>query len=354
MLRSGLYRNLMRCALAMSVLVSSGLSSGPAMASDQNAECQYHIELEYQLNMPIYHWAPKGDPKGVILAMHGLVMHGTTYDELGKTLADQGFLVYATDMRGYGRLTKDYPHEYCSAKDCKQKINYNRSSKDLITLADRIKADHKDLPLYIVGESMGADMAIRVASARPDLADGLILSAPAIRAHAFIDRNTVRNAPYLMANWHQPLNLMPYVKRYASCDPSVVSELSKDPLLRSKMSTGELILSRFCINKTLSFVPNISADKPVLVLQAKDDRCVRADAIGSLMAKLKSKDQQVRWFSDRGHILIETAHIKPDTMETIVSWLNDHNQPKAIQARLVGGEEEVISETATPATSSND
>ncbi|MBX9685743.1 MAG: lysophospholipase [Candidatus Obscuribacterales bacterium] len=347
MLRFGFRRAadiLVRCALAFSILSPVA----PALAAEQDAECKYHIDLEYQLNMPIYHWAPAGAPKGVILALHGLVMHGYSFDELGKNLADQGFLVYAADMRGYGRLTKEYPHEFCSAKDCKQKVNYRKSSEDLISLADRLKSDHKGLPLYMVGESMGADMAIRIASARPELADGLVLSAPAIRAHSFIDSNTVKKLPVMMANFKQQLDIMPYVKKYASEDPKIVRELTNDPLLRRHMSPEELYRSRLCINKTLSYVPNISADKPVLVLQAKDDKCVRADAIVLLMSRLKSQDQQVRWFEDRGHILIETAHIRPDTMETIVSWLNQHQGSRAsLQARAA---DELITEDLVKST----
>lgn len=332
------------CALALS-LIAPAL---PVMAADQVAECQYHIELEYQLNMPIYHWAPPADPKGVVLALHGLAMHGQTFRELAKALADQGFLVYSTDMRGYGRLTKEYPHEFCSAKDCKQKLNYNKSANDLLKLADRLKSDHKSLPLYIVGESMGADMAIRIASERPELADGLVLSSPAIRTHHFIDSISMKNLPIVMTNFNKQLDLIPYVKKYASDDPEVVNELTHDPLLRRRMSPNELYASRNYINRTLSFVPNIRENKPVLVLQAKDDRVVRADAVGMLMSKLRSQDQQVRWYDDRGHILIETAHIQPDTMQTIVSWLNDHNRG-VIQVRPL---EEILS--GTPDKSSRD
>lgn len=312
-----------RCALALSLLISAV----PAQATD--IECQYHSDLEYLLNMPIYRWAPAGPVKGVVLALHGLVMHGQAYDELGKTLANRGFVVYSTDMRGYGRLTKDYPHEFCTAKDCKQKIHYGKSADDLIKLADKLKADHPGMPLYIMGESMGADMAIRIASARPALADGLVLSSPAIRAHHFVDSTTVKNVPAIMANFKRQLDLMPYVKKYASEDPQIVSELFHDPMLRRKMSTYELLKSRQSINDTLSYVPNLSEDKPVLVLQAKDDRCVRADAVVLLMSRLKSHDQQVRWFENRGHILIETSHIRPDTMDAIVGWLDTHNYSKA-------------------------
>lgn len=332
-----------RCALALSLFTPTLPGAFAASAVDQAAECQYHIDLEYQLNMPIYHWAPVGEPKGVILALHGLVMHGQTFEQLGKNLADQGFLVYSTDMRGYGRLTKEYPHEFCSDKDCKQRVNYTKSAGDLLKLAEKLKKVHSGLPLYMVGESMGADMAIRIASARPDIADGLILSSPAIRAHHFIDKNTVRLLPIVMTNYKLPLDLNHYIQKYASEDPKVLTEMSRDPLLRRRMSTEELVASRRCINETLAFVPKISVKQPVLVLQSKDDKCVRADAVELLLAQLKSEDRQVRWFDERGHILIETAHIRPDTMETIVSWLNEHNK-KSESAFHVGPLEELISE----------
>lgn len=185
---------------------------------------------------------------------------------------------------------------------------------------------------------MGAAMAIRVASKHPELADGLVLSAPALRAHSFFDRNSVKNLPLIVANYKRQLDLMPYVKKYASEDPQIVKELSKDPLLRRRMSAEDLFASRSCINKTLAYVPKISPKQPVLILQAKDDRCVRADAVQLMLKSLKTQDQEVRWFEERGHILIETAHIMPDTMETIVSWLNNHNTPKrtTIQATNIG------------------
>ena len=338
-------RAFVRCALAVSLLAPAL----PATATE--IECQYHTDLEYSMNMPIYRWAPAVPAKGVILALHGLVMHGQAFDSLGKTLADQGFLVYSTDMRGYGRLTKDYPHEFCSHKDCKQKVHYGKTSEDLIKLADKLKSEHPGLPLYVVGESMGADMAIRIASARPSLADGLILSSPAIRAHHFVDTNTVKNLPAIMSNFRKQLDLMPYVKKYASEDPEVVDEMTHDPLLRRKLSTYELLMSRNSINETLNYVPNIRKDEPVLVLQAKDDRCVRADAVVLLMSRLKSQDQQVRWFDNRGHILIETAHIRPDTLNTIVGWLNNHNNAKtAMQAMHVVSPNELISVDTTGAS----
>lgn len=274
--------------------------------------------------MPIYSWLPEGQPKGVVMALHGLVMHGKSFDMLGKSLAEQGYIVYASDMRGYGRLKKEYPHEFCTEKDCKQKISYDKSAKDLIDLAGRIHKMHNDLPMYLVGESLGADMAIRIASANPELADGLILSAPAIKAYSFVDKRFPLVSAQIMWNPRKQLDIRPYVQKYATQDPEVRDELAYDPEVRKHLSIYELLQSRRAVLKSISYVSGITPDKPVLVVMATDDKCVKADGVPLLTSKLRSKDQHVHWFHHRGHILLETSHMKGDTMDLVVSWLNDH------------------------------
>lgn len=338
--------SLLAATIACFACLSASCAPAPNQVPEQRTDkseidCKFHSLLEYELNMPIYLWTPRQKPKGVLLAMHGLAMHGQSFSELAKMLAEEGFIVYASDMRGYGRLTKEYAHEFCDTKDCKHKVNYVKSADDLLKLADRLKSEYKGLPLYMLGESMGADMAIRIASQRPELADGLVLSSPAIRTHYFIDSNTVKNLPIAMTNFRKQLDIMPYVRKYASKDPRIVSEMLADPLIKRKMSSQDLYASRKYINDTLSYVPNISSNKPILVLQDRDDKVVRADAIVLLMSRLKSSDQQVCWYEGRGHIILETAHLQSEAMNTILSWLKQHNYSKA--ALETRGQDEMIS-----------
>ncbi|MBY0356618.1 MAG: lysophospholipase [Candidatus Obscuribacterales bacterium] len=315
-------RNLLLTTLiALACTFSSVQISPPAHAE---GNCKHHTDLQYKLKMPIYHWAPKSSAKGIVVAMHGLVMHGLSFERLGSSLANEGYLVYASDMRGYGRLTTDYPHEFCTKTDCKQKINYAKSTDDLTTLVDSLKKQNPNLPLYLVGESLGADLAIRIGSSHPELIDGLVLCSPALRANTFMDKSTLANISLMPANFSRQLDLRPYMKRYASEDPAVVSELLGDSQVRRTMSIYELLRSYKAVNGTMAFVPHVAANKPVLVMQGKSDRCVRADAVPKLMANLKSEDQKLQWFDKRGHILIETNHMKADTITTLVSWLNDH------------------------------
>lgn len=317
-------------ALALSGMLATFVAGGnsvavnAAPAATEPVHCQIDTRLEKDLNVPVYQWKTSGAPRGVVLALHGLVLHGTSYDGLGRTLAEDGYAVYATDMRGYGRLTKQYPHEFCTDHDCKQKIDYTKTAADISLLAEKLRAEHPGIPFFIVGESLGAHMALRVAAKNPEAIDGLVLSAPAIKAHTFIDAHAAVAMSEMMTltNLHKKVNIVPYVKRYASDDPKIVDELVSDPLTRKNLTVRELIQSKAAVYKTMSFVPGIH--KPVLVIQGTEDKCVRADAVKLLTEKLHA-ETQVKMFDHRGHILIETAHIKPDTMDTLTSWLHKHD-----------------------------
>lgn len=324
-------RKVLACLGAAFTLTASSF----AMAQEETVSTVLYQEdgaIADQLNMPTYQWSSPAIPaKGIVIAMHGLAMHGRSYDLLGRTLAAEGFLVYATDLRGYGRCV-DNPRE-CKIRDCKHKIDYEKSYEDLTRLARTVRSAYPGLPVFGVGESLGGAMAIRLAARNPELVDGLILSAPAVKRHAFIDPYLIVNAGLFITNPRAQLDLMPFVRRYCSDDPRVIEEKENDPLLRRRLSAYELLQATTEIRRTLSYVSKIPSDTPVLVIQGGGDKVLRADAVMTLLSKLHSQDQTVKWFTERGHILLETGYVKPDTMETVVSWLNSHATAPAIQSK---------------------
>ena len=52
--------------------------------------------------LPLHHWLPSGEPQAVIVAVHGMNDHGTSFRKTGEYLAANGFAVYAFDQRGFG------------------------------------------------------------------------------------------------------------------------------------------------------------------------------------------------------------------------------------------------------------
>lgn len=318
---------------AQSSVVKAQSTVEPVSTRTSAINYEENGSLSRQLGIPVYEWRKSGiAPRGIILAVHGLAMHGKSFDKLGISLADQGYLLVSTDLHGYGKYFES-GHKFCSDEQCKEKTNYDTSYDDITRLATTLKKRYPLVPLFGLGESLGGAMAIRLAASHPELIDGLILAAPAIRHHACIDTNMVATASLCVANPRHQLDLTSFVKRYSSDDPRIVDEILADPLSRRTLSAYELLQASKAVHKTISFVPLITAETPVLVIQGSADKCVKAEAVMLLLSQLKSTDQTVKWFHERGHILLETSYIKPDTMGSVIGWLDTHVDSSDMQAK---------------------
>ena len=312
------------------------LSQPMAFSAEPAAPVAYEEngQISHDLHVPIYSWTQvNAHPRGVVLAVHGLAMHGKSYAAVGKKLAGLGYAVYSLDLRGYGRCNAD-DHDFCVQPDCKHRINYERSFEDVVRTARCLREMYPTLPLFGVGESLGGAMMIRLSATNPELVDGLILSAPAIKHHTpFLDPYLVADAGLVLTNPRKQLDLTPFFRRFCSDDPRIVEETQNDPLVRRHLSAYELMQSSQTVRKTVSYIDKIPKNTPVLVIQGSADRCVKANAVMVLLSRLRSTDQTVKWFAERGHILLETAYVKPDTMDAVVGWLGSHVDAPGVQAK---------------------
>ena len=175
---------------------------------------------------------------------------------------------------------------------------------------------------FSVGESLGANLALRAAGEHPDCIDGLILSSPAVKHHYFC-RPFVEQTGAILVSPRRQIDLIRYIKKFASNDPQIIEGALSDPLVRKRLSMAELFRTSAAMRPVLDDAKDCES-MPVLVIQGSADKMVRSRAIINLIAQLKSTDQTVRWFSDRGHLLLETSYVRPDTMETVEGWLAYH------------------------------
>jgi alpha-beta hydrolase superfamily lysophospholipase len=265
------------------------------------------------------------------MAIHGLVLHGGVYDAMAQSLAKQGIIVIAPDLRGYGHWVSDRG----SRETLRAPINYKKSHADIVALAKAIKSTYPDIPLFGVGESLGADMVLHLAVDCPASLDGLILSAPAVKNRWFV-AEIIRNAPAVISSPFKQIDLAPDIQKYFSNDTRVTDAAVEDRLVRKRMTTLELLRTRTEANKCLKYAKDLSEDTPVLVLQGGDDQMLRSEAVADLVAALPSTDQKLEWFGNRGHLLLETPFVQTDTMAVVSAWLNDHvNARQAIPTQPV-------------------
>ncbi|WP_442604091.1 alpha/beta hydrolase [Paenibacillus sp. KN14-4R] len=121
----------------------------------------------------VYCWKPEAEvePRGVVQIAHGMAEHAYRYKELAKQLTAAGYFVFANDHRGHGRTALS-PDDYGY-------IGYDGfywMVHNLGQLSELIRDRHKDLPLILMGHSMGSFMVQKYMYTYPENVDAFILS----------------------------------------------------------------------------------------------------------------------------------------------------------------------------------
>lgn len=117
-----------------------------------------------------YAWTDAGDtPLGVVQISHGLAEHGARYDRLARALNAAGFLAYATDHRGHGRTGQDHLGDFGAA-------GWDGLIADVVQYGAQLAAEHHELPIFLVGHSMGSFAAQSVIADHSGQYDGVVLS----------------------------------------------------------------------------------------------------------------------------------------------------------------------------------
>lgn len=90
--------------------------------------------------------------KATLLIVHGMAEHSGRYADFAQFLADQGIAVATYDQLGHGQTVK-------TAADLGffgEEHPVQSLLKDVIVMADELKARHSNVPHFVMGHSMGS------------------------------------------------------------------------------------------------------------------------------------------------------------------------------------------------------
>ena len=175
-------------------------------------------------------WDP-GNPRRIVVLVHGYAEHSGRYGHVATALADEGGIVYAEDHLGHGlsegerALITDFEHVV----------------DDLETLVGLALAEHPGLPVIMLGHSMGGLLSARYAQRRPGTLAGLVLCGAVIGDWTWARR--VLEAPDMPPppdDWSGMSRHLDAVHEY-STDPLVYRGQYKRPLLEAEV----IALDRF-------------------------------------------------------------------------------------------------------------
>ena len=118
---------------------------------------------------------PEGTPRAVIQISHGMIDHIGRYTPLVEYLLGRGFAVAGNDHLGHGKTAaseKDFG--YFAKKD-----GYKLVVDDLKRMNDLLHERFKDIPVFLLGHSMGSFIARWALTEYKDAWDAAVISGTA-------------------------------------------------------------------------------------------------------------------------------------------------------------------------------
>lgn len=239
---------------------------------------------------------PARTPTHVVVVAHGYGEHIGRYERLADALVGNGAVVYAVDHIGHGR----------SEGERVLVTDFEDVVADLHTLATTARGEHPDLPIVLLGHSMGGLIAARYAQHHGESLSALVLSSPVLGAWQTVsDLLAADEIPDV------PLDVTTL-----SRDPAVGEAYAADPLVWHgpfKRPTLE------ALDRTLGDINADAAlgDLPTLWIHGEDDRLVPLVDTRNGVAHLQGVDHEERIYPGARHELFNETNREDVTADVL-------------------------------------
>jgi acylglycerol lipase len=265
-------------------------------------------EIPYRL------W-PARKNRAAVLMLHGAFDYSAAFEEIAPKLARKGLTALAIDQRGFGATTSRgaWAGAERMAKDAGDAAQF---------LSDRTGAD---IPLFVLGESMGAAVAVHAAAcgAIPVLA-GLVLTAPGALACRFRQKLLALTAGVARRVAGDSELVFERLSGW-ELTPAAAIRLIGDPLvmrrIRPEMLSGMADLAFSAVSEAAS------VDDPVLTMVGARDELVRLACVRRLFDNFAG-DKSWRVIPDAPHLLLHWRR-SDEIVREAVDWMAAQLLPRA-------------------------
>lgn len=218
-------------------------------------------------------------PSAILLCIHGLGLDSTSYGAFASVMNQKNISCYALDVRGFGSWTRAQGHE---------QVDFDCCLEDIKVALTSIRKANPNVPIFLVGESMGGAIALRSASLYPELMDGVISSVPA--AERFRQKRTdLKVALEFLKGPNKKFDIGDQIADQATKNENVRTTWECDPLSRFNLSAHELLQFQRFMNENHDAAKKINL--PVLMLQGTQDKLVKPEGSFDLFERLASKEK---------------------------------------------------------------
>ena len=132
---------------------------------------------------------PEGNPRGILLILHGMRSYSGRYLDFSRYLCEKGFVVYLYDLAGHGKSVGEGGKFGSFAERDGDVVLV----KDLDTMVGIIRKRYRHLPLFAFGHSLGSFVVRAYIATHKDSFDGAIFCGTCQRmSFSFFQKRKLR------------------------------------------------------------------------------------------------------------------------------------------------------------------
>ena len=253
------------------------------------------IELHGRIDAP-------ENPKAACVIVHGLAEHYGRYDYVAEKLLGAGYAVVRFDHRGHGR-SEGKPIYYEDRTEIVEDIDI------FVEMAAR---EFPDLPLFMIGHSMGGFGATSYGTTFPGKVDFYVISGALTRDC----RGITALDPSIPNDIYVPNALGSGV----CSDPAVVAAYAADPLVAKELSVK---IFRVMQDGVAWLTANAQAFvDPVILLHGTDDGLVSPKDSLLFFDEIASTDKSLRIYGGLMHEVFN-EFARDRVIRDAIEWMDD-------------------------------
>jgi alpha-beta hydrolase superfamily lysophospholipase len=264
--------------------------------------------------LPLRSWLPRDTPvKAVIIALHGFNDYSNFFTSSGNFLSSRGIACYAYDQRGFG-----------AAPGRGLWAGVEAYTNDLTAFAAVVRKLHHDIPLYVLGDSMGGAVTIvAMTGSNPPDVDGAILVAPAVWG-----RDTMPwYQRWLLAVGSHTVPWMELTGKGIKITPSdnieMLRKLGRDPLVIKATRIDTMYGLTNLMDAALVKAKQLKL--PTLVQYGEHDQVIPRKPLFLMLEQMPATTRKAFYKNGYHMLLRDLQGEKPLT--DIAAWIADHTRP---------------------------
>ncbi len=253
-------------------------------------------------------WLPTGQPKAVLLVVHGLAEHSGRYMNIVNHFVPLGYAVYGVDHLGHGksdgtRVYVDHFEDYIEPLD-----RFTRMVHDW----------QPGLPMFLIGHSLGGLITSIYLLDHQAGIQGAILSGAAVKIPDNINGTTITMGRLLSA-LAPKVGLVGLDANMICHDPAVVQAYINDPLVTTSKTSARLAAEMLkAMQRVDAEASKISL--PVLIMHGGEDRLINPKASQMLYERVSSKDKTLHIWEGLYHEIYNEPE-REKVFGEIEAWL---------------------------------